>query len=188
VNWQEQLRSEGYAILPGLIPPPLVSAALAAVALDLQTNYISECQSEYDNQSYCTDLRGTPSIMDLLVNSAVCKILDDALGIDQIDWDGGQIAIRKAHNHHSPIPPEPHIDGFSSGLNGLEPRQSLQPYFVGGRVPHASSQRFRWKLHGMASVSLSLRKLFSGTRSPGTDRTEAETAHWMSCPAEMRSR
>jgi hypothetical protein len=121
VNWQEQLRTEGYAILPGLIPPPLVSAALAAIELDLRTNYKSERQSEYDNQSYCPGLRGTPSIMDLLVKSAVRKILDDALGIDRIDWDEGQIAIRKAHNHHSPKPPEPHIDGFSSGLNGLEP-------------------------------------------------------------------
>jgi hypothetical protein len=59
--------------------------------------------------------------MDLLVKSEVFKILDEALGIGHIDWDGGQIAIRKAHNHHSPIPPEAHIDGFSSGLNGLEP-------------------------------------------------------------------
>jgi len=121
VNWREQLRTEGYTIFPGLIPPPLVSDALSAIALDLRTNYKTERQTEYDNRSYCPDLRGTPAIMDLLVKSEVYKILDEALGIDQIAWDGGQIAIRKAHNHHSPKPPEPHIDGFSSGLNGLKP-------------------------------------------------------------------
>jgi ectoine hydroxylase-related dioxygenase (phytanoyl-CoA dioxygenase family) len=121
MHWQEQLRTEGYTIFPGLIPPSLVSAALAAIANDLRTNYKLECQAEYDNLSYCPDLRGNPSITDLLVKSAVYKILDDALGIDQSAWDGGQIAIRKAHNHHAPIPPEPHIDGFSSGLNGLKP-------------------------------------------------------------------
>ena len=58
--------------------------------------------------------------MDLLVKSPVHDILDDIFGLEHIDWDGGQIAIRQAHNHPEPVPPEAHIDGFASGRNGLE--------------------------------------------------------------------
>jgi len=58
--------------------------------------------------------------MNLLLKSPVQNILAETFGLDQIDWDHGQIAIRQAHNCQTPIPPEPHIDGFSSGLNGLD--------------------------------------------------------------------
>src|SRR4051812_34906085 len=59
--------------------------------------------------------------MDLLIDSPIYDILDGALGTDNIVWDGGQIAIRKAHSQASAVPPDPHLDGFSSGANGLEP-------------------------------------------------------------------
>jgi Phytanoyl-CoA dioxygenase (PhyH) len=55
-----------------------------------------------------------------VTESQVHKVLDETFGLDNIDWDKGQIAIRRAHNYPEPIPPEPHIDGFSSGLNGLD--------------------------------------------------------------------
>lgn len=120
MRWQEQFRSQGYARFEGLTPEPLVRAALKAIEHDLATNYEPELQSQYDNQSYCPRLRGTPSVMDLLLKSPVHNILDETFGLEHIDWDGGQIAIRRAHNHPEPVPPEAHIDGFSSGLNGLE--------------------------------------------------------------------
>lgn len=120
MNWQEHLRTQGYAHFTGLTPEHLVTAARKAIELDLRNNYEPERQLEYDNQSFCPDLRGSPPIMNLLVQSPVFNRLDEILGLDNIDWDKGQIAIRRAHNHHEPIPPEPHIDGFSSGLNGLE--------------------------------------------------------------------
>ncbi|HEV8369211.1 MAG TPA: hypothetical protein VGQ39_14755 [Pyrinomonadaceae bacterium] len=72
------------------------------------------------NRSYCPKLKGTPAIMNLLLKSPVHNILDEIFGLDQIDWDDGQIAIRRAHNYQKPIPPTPHIDGFASGLNGLD--------------------------------------------------------------------
>lgn len=120
MNWQEHLRVQGYAHFAGLTPEPLVTAARKAIELELSNNYEPERQLEYDNQSYCPDLRGSPPIMNLLVQSPVHNKLDEILGLENIDWDKGQIAIRRAHNHHEPIPPAPHIDGFSSGLNGLE--------------------------------------------------------------------
>ena len=58
--------------------------------------------------------------MNLLQKSPALNILDEIFGLDQIDWDHGQIAIRRAHNCPKPLPPEAHIDGFASGLNGLD--------------------------------------------------------------------
>jgi len=120
MNWQEQLRAQGYARFPQLTPEPLMKAALDAIEIDLSNNYDPARKTEYDNQSFCPDLRGTPPIRNLISQSPVYNILDEIFEIDNIDWDGGQIAIRRAHNFPEPIPPTPHIDGFASGLNGLD--------------------------------------------------------------------
>jgi len=120
MNWQEQLRTDGYAHFAGLTPERLVKSALNAIDHDLNSNYDSGRQVEYDNQSYCPDLRNTPPIMNLLTESPVLNVLDELFGLEKIDWGNGQIAIRRAHNVPKAVQPEPHIDGFSSGLNGLE--------------------------------------------------------------------
>lgn len=41
-------------------------------------------------------------------------------GAGEVEWDGGQIAIRRAHNYPEEAAPQPHVDGFASGLNGLD--------------------------------------------------------------------
>lgn len=120
LNWQEQLRQQGFAQFPRLTPEPLVSAALNAIETDRRTNFDPERQTEYDNRSYCPDLRGMPPIMDLLSQSPVLNLLDEIFEVEKIGWSDGQIAIRRAHNFSEPLPPTPHIDGFSTGLNGLE--------------------------------------------------------------------
>jgi hypothetical protein len=120
MSWQEHLRAQGYAHFEALTPEPLVTLAREAIDLDLSSNYEPERQVEYDNQSYCPGIRRTPAIMNLLSESPVHSILDQTFGLEKIDWDRGQIAIRRAHNYPTPIPPTPHIDGFASGLNGLE--------------------------------------------------------------------
>ena len=97
-----------------------MATALKAIERDLAENYDPGRQLEYDNQSYCPDLRGTPPIMGLLETSPARDMLDEALGVDNVEWDAGQIAIRRAHNHPEPVAPEPHLDGFASGLNGLD--------------------------------------------------------------------
>lgn len=119
MTWQQQLRTQGFAHFPRLTPEPVIKAALDAIKIDLSSNYDAERQIEYDNQSYCPDLKGTPPIMDLISQSPVHNLLDEIFGIDNIDWDKGQIAIRRAHNYPEPVPPAPHIDGFATGVNGL---------------------------------------------------------------------
>ena len=120
MSWQEQLRTQGFAIFSGLTPAPLVKAARNAIETDLSINFDPARQSEYDNRSFCPDLKGTPPIMNLLVQSPVHKMLDEIFELDKIGWDEGQIAIRRAHNVPEPIPPMPHLDGFASETNDLD--------------------------------------------------------------------
>lgn len=120
MDWREHLRADGYALFKGAAPPHLVTTALDAIGRDLSDNFDPARQTEYDNQSYCPDLRGTPPVMGLIESRPVSAILDEALGLDGVEWDAGQIAIRRAHNHPEPAPPWPHIDGFASGTNGLD--------------------------------------------------------------------
>jgi hypothetical protein len=120
MTWHNHLRDHGYAQFPRLVPGPMVQTALTAIEEDLLQNYDPLRQVEYDNRSYCPDLRTTPPIMDLLEASPARSILDEVFGAGNVEWDRGQIAIRRAHNHPDQIAPTPHIDGFASGLNGLD--------------------------------------------------------------------
>jgi hypothetical protein len=117
--WKTTLKSDGFARFSGLTPAVLVGDALEAIDRDRREHEVPDRQVEYDNRSFCPDLLGTAPIMDLLQRSPILGLVDDALGIDNVAWDRGQIAIRKAHNVPTPLPPEPHIDGFSSGTNGV---------------------------------------------------------------------
>src|ERR1043166_7109851 len=120
MDWRSHLRAHGYAHFPKLVPESLVAAAQRAIERDLVENYDPLRQLEYDNRSSCPELLGTRPIMNLLEASPARAILDDAFGAGNVEWDGGQIAIRRAHNHPEPVAPQPHIDGFASGLNGLD--------------------------------------------------------------------
>jgi Phytanoyl-CoA dioxygenase (PhyH) len=120
MDWQDQVRISGYAQFPDITPPELIAAARDAIDRDLRDNYEPVREVEYSNQSYCPDLKGTPPIKNLLEKSPVLNVVDEAVGLDKVAWDGGQIAIRRAHNCDREVPPEPHIDGFASDRNGLE--------------------------------------------------------------------
>ena len=120
MDWQDQVLANGYAQFPGITPAALIAAAREAIDRDLRDNYDPAREEEYSNRSYCPDLLGTPPIMDLLEGSPIREVVDDVVGLDKVAWDGGQIAIRRAHNCDREVPPDPHIDGFTSGLNGLE--------------------------------------------------------------------
>jgi hypothetical protein len=114
-----QFRRDGWALFPAVVSNDLVSTALNVIAADRAHNYDSSRQREYDNISYCPDLRDKPPISELLTHSPARAILDRALGWGEIAHDRGQIAIRQAHNTDRACPPVPHIDGVGSGLNGL---------------------------------------------------------------------
>ena len=120
MTWRERLRHQGFAQFPGLTPQPLIEVALDAIETDRRTNFDPTRQTEYDNRSYCPDLRTSPAITNLLSQSPVLNLLDEIFTLENIGWSEAQIAIRQAHNFSEPVFPSPHIDGFSTGLNGLE--------------------------------------------------------------------
>src|SRR6267142_4130340 len=117
MDWQDQVRISGYVQFPEITPPALIAAAREAIDRDLRDNYDPARELEYSNQSYCPDLKGTPPIKDLLEKSPILNVVDEAVGLDKVAWDGGQIAIRRAHNCDREVSPDPHVDGFASGRN-----------------------------------------------------------------------
>jgi len=54
-----------------MTPEALVKSAREAIEVDLRNNYDPERQAEYDSRAFCPDLRGTPPIMNLLIESPI---------------------------------------------------------------------------------------------------------------------
>jgi len=118
-EWRSSLVERGYAHFPRLVPMGLIQGARTAIADELRLRYDAKREVEYSNQSYCPDILGTPAITDLLERSPVREIVNTALGLDAVEWDGGQVAIRWAHNVDREFAPEPHLDGYPTANNGL---------------------------------------------------------------------
>ena len=74
----------------------LVAPAIAAIEADRAYNDDPAHQREYDNISYCPDLRDKPPISELLTRLPARALVDRTLGWNEIAHDRGQIAIRQA--------------------------------------------------------------------------------------------
>lgn len=118
-DWKTALRRDGYAIFRDLVPIGLISAARRVIDEDLQKNYDSSRQVEYDNQSYCPGIRDSRVITDLVKKSPVRALIDEALGWHSVDVWPGQIALRRARSAKQAALPTPHIDGIPSPVNGV---------------------------------------------------------------------
>lgn len=118
--WAESLRRDGFVHLPQLVPSALIEAARAKIDENLAAHYDESKLVEYNNRSWCPELRAAPEILELLNNDAVLSILDTALGKHSYEASEAQIAIRKAHNAPAPAKPVPHIDGIPTPHNGVE--------------------------------------------------------------------
>ena len=91
------LRRNGWAVFPDAAWSELVKSAITAIKADCAHNYDPGRQREYDNISFCPDLRDKPPISELLTHSMGRTILDRALGWDKIDF-----APRTDRNKASP--------------------------------------------------------------------------------------
>ena len=118
--WAAQLRRDGFTLLPQLVPPALIEAARAKIAENLAGHYDGSKLIEYNNRSWCPELRDAPEILQLLNNEDVQSILDAALGAGRYTASEGQIAIREAHSAPQAAEPVPHIDGIPTPHNGVE--------------------------------------------------------------------
>lgn len=118
--WAEQFRRDGYTVFPQTVPASLVEAARQKIAESLAQHYDESKLVEYNNRSWCPELRNSPELLQLLDNEAVVSILDSALGKSCYECSDAQIAIRQAHTASSQAEPVPHIDGIPTPHNGVE--------------------------------------------------------------------
>jgi len=65
----EGLRQDGWVLFPGAVSSDLVTRAIDAIKADCAHNYDPTRQREYDNISFCPDLRDKPAISELLTHS-----------------------------------------------------------------------------------------------------------------------
>lgn len=123
VSWtpeiQRDFRREGYVHFKQLLPPDLIASARQAILDDVQKHFDPARLLEYNNRSWCPELRGSEKIKRLFANRAVQAVTDQALGRKRYGWDTGQIAIRQAHSANQPSAPVAHIDGIPTPHNGL---------------------------------------------------------------------
>ena len=119
------LLRDGYSLLPGLVPKRLVEAANDAIQDDLARNFDPGLQLQYDCQSYCPNVRGSDAIRALLENATVTSRIDAAVEYANLIVGPPQIAIRRARNSPALSPPEPHIDGVATALNGIVSNELL---------------------------------------------------------------
>jgi hypothetical protein len=124
----ERLRQDGWVLFPGAVSGDLLTTAIDAIKADCAHNYDPKRQREYDNISFCPDLRDKPAIRELLTHSTGKTILERVLGWQEIGFSPGQIAIRQAHNTDKPYAPVPHIDGTGTGANGRPAGSSISNF------------------------------------------------------------
>jgi hypothetical protein len=72
--------------------------------------------------------------MALLLESGITAKLDEVIEFKKLGYDGGQIALRKAHNASEPYPPDSHIDGLPTPFNGVSSKVLVSNFtaLIGG--------------------------------------------------------
>jgi hypothetical protein len=116
---KRRLRRDGYVQVRGVIPRHRIDAALRAINRSLGERGLPSDQLELRARSYCPDLVSAPEIVDLYAATPACHLAASAIGAVRPPGEA-QIALR----FPSPPPPRgpvPHIDGMSSGANGVTP-------------------------------------------------------------------
>jgi hypothetical protein len=125
--WLTSFRENGYACFPRLVDTETIRAARIRIDRDLAANYDPARKTEYDNQSFCPDIRNASEITALFKHPHVQRQLDELIALDRTGFDPGQIAIRKAHNADRAYEPVPHIDGIPTPHNGVQ-GDELSPF------------------------------------------------------------
>lgn len=121
---QRSLRDDGYLLLPGLIPRPLVEAALQAINHSLGSVGIDPGQlPTYRVRTFVPELVKSPAILDLLKASPLLAAAEAALGPGNVRVSSEtQIALRfPGAPGAAGSPAVPHIDGISVPGNGVPP-------------------------------------------------------------------
>ncbi len=113
------LRENGYLLVPGLVPPERVRAALTAINASIGRNGLPpEALPRMQAQTFCPELVGDAAILDLYGATPVAALAEAALGRVHAPREA-QIALRFPAPDAEPSEPRPHIDGLPRALNGV---------------------------------------------------------------------
>jgi hypothetical protein len=117
---KRRLRRDGYVQVRAVVPPVRVEAALRAINRSLgEQGMPPERLREMRSRTYCPELIKDPAIVDLYARTPARAVVASALGRVRTP-DEAQIALRFPQGEPAG-PPVPHIDGMSSGANGVPP-------------------------------------------------------------------
>ena len=112
----------GYIKVSGVVPKLMIDAARKTINHSIGAVGLHEGDLEkFRAQSYCSEIRKAPQIVDIFSKTPIQNIAESMLGEGNVQVPGsGQIALR------FPMPldrdanePRGHLDGLGSGSNGM---------------------------------------------------------------------
>lgn len=119
------LIDQGFVLLPGLVPEPLVDNARRTINAQLGSEGIAKDQlPSYRARTFTPELCAHPAITGLFGQSPLGAVAEAAIGVGQVRPPvEGQIALRfPSFPGPGPVSPAvPHIDGISVPGNGVPP-------------------------------------------------------------------
>jgi hypothetical protein len=116
---KQDIIDNGYTLLPGLVPPARVAAALRVINASLGEGSDPAQLDTLRSQSWCPELTDHPAILDLLTGTAAWALAESAIGAGQLESvNHGQIAVRFPVTTE-PGEVRPHLDGMYTPHNGV---------------------------------------------------------------------
>ena len=117
---RQEIYQNGYIVLPGAVPTPVVDRAVKAINHSLGEGLDPAELPIIRAQTYCPELRNSKVITDLFNESEILSFAESVLGEGTIQRpDGGQIALRFPRADDDLPPFRPHLDGFPTATNGM---------------------------------------------------------------------
>jgi hypothetical protein len=116
-----RFKDEGYLKIPGAVPKVMIDRVLHGINHSLgEEGMNKENLPTLRAQSYCKEIREHEAVTSLLNDSPVFSAGEELIGVGNLKKaPSGQIALRFPRPLGvDPPPPNGHLDGFGSGLNG----------------------------------------------------------------------
>ena len=126
---KEQMRRDGYLILPNAVPRERIDAALHAVYHAMGKGIPADQLTTWQSQSFFPDIARSPVVADLMNQSDLWPACAELLGEENVSQpNGGQLALRFPREPGAEArPPGPHVDGMHSPHNGV-PKGTLASF------------------------------------------------------------
>lgn len=117
---KQQLYTQGYVKVPGVVPRVMVDAAVRAINSSLGEGIDPSQVITYRARSFCPELQHAAVITDLINKTPALALAESAIGSGKIKpVEAGQIALRFPTLQDPPPPPNPHLDGMHTPTNGV---------------------------------------------------------------------